>query len=61
MLPSFGESVDAQVAKYIEMVTDVVVGTIQWSLECGRYGHFGITGTVNAPNSGDVVFDVDYF
>ncbi|KAG6894759.1 hypothetical protein C0992_004808 [Termitomyces sp. T32_za158] len=60
-LPSFGESEDARVTKYIEMVTDVVIGTIQWSLECGRYGHFGMFGTVKAPNWGDVVFDIDSF
>ncbi|KAG6899046.1 hypothetical protein C0993_001398 [Termitomyces sp. T159_Od127] len=60
-LPSFGENEDIQVAKYIKMVSDVVVGTIQWSLECGRYGHFGIAGNVDAPNWGDVVFDIDSF
>ncbi|KAG6882014.1 hypothetical protein C0993_012207, partial [Termitomyces sp. T159_Od127] len=58
-LPSFGKSEDVQVARYIEMVTDVVVGTIQWSLECGRYGHLDVAGTTKAPNWGDVMFNMD--
>ncbi|KAG6883044.1 hypothetical protein C0992_009879, partial [Termitomyces sp. T32_za158] len=58
-LPSFGESEDAQVVKYIEMVTGVVVGTIQWSLECRRYGHSEAAETAEAPNWGEVIFELD--
>ncbi|KAG6860516.1 hypothetical protein C0995_010296 [Termitomyces sp. Mi166 len=58
-LPSFGESEDAKVAMYVNLMMDVVVGTIQWSLECGRYGHIGVAGTEKVQSWGDVVFEMD--
>lgn len=57
-LPSFGESENMKAAMYIEVMMDIVVGTIQWSLECERYGHFQVVGTTEAPNW-DVIFDMD--
>ncbi|KAG6881342.1 hypothetical protein C0993_001876 [Termitomyces sp. T159_Od127] len=61
VLPLYGESEDVQVAKYIEMVMDVVVGTIQWSLKCERYGHLDVAGAAKAPNWGEVTFNMDPF
>ncbi|KAG6886685.1 hypothetical protein C0992_002828, partial [Termitomyces sp. T32_za158] len=58
-LPKFGESEDVKVALYVDMMMDVVVGNIQWSLVVQRYGHLKSSGTAEVPNGGDVVFDMD--
>lgn len=58
-LPTFGESEDAKISMYVDMMMDVVAGNIQWSLTTARYGHFEIAGTAEAPIWGDVVFDMD--
>ncbi|KAG6833851.1 hypothetical protein H0H87_011785 [Tephrocybe sp. NHM501043] len=58
-LPSFGESVDGKVAQYVGVMMDLVVGNIQWSLACRRYGHFNPAGVPQALPWGDVVFEMD--
>ncbi|KAG6860514.1 hypothetical protein C0995_010294 [Termitomyces sp. Mi166 len=57
-LPSFGESEDSKVAMYVDLMMDVVVANIQWSLACKRYD-LRIAGTAEAPKWGDVAFDMD--
>ncbi|KAG6886950.1 hypothetical protein C0992_001482 [Termitomyces sp. T32_za158] len=58
-LPKFGESEDVKVALYVDMMLDVVVGNVQWSLAAPRYGHFKLSGTAEVPDWGDVIFDMD--
>ncbi|KAG6843569.1 hypothetical protein H0H93_000617, partial [Arthromyces matolae] len=58
-LPSFGNGEDGKIALYVGVMLDLVVGNIQWSLVCARYRHFEKAGTAEAPNWGDVVFDMD--
>ncbi|KAG2046914.1 terpenoid synthase [Suillus hirtellus] len=36
-LPSWGEEVDKDVAKYVEGLQNWITGTLQWSFECARY------------------------
>ncbi|KAG5733850.1 hypothetical protein E4T56_gene4911 [Termitomyces sp. T112] len=55
VLPRFGKSEEAKVDKYFWLMMNVVIGTIQWSLECERYGHFV---DADGPNQGDVVFNL---
>ncbi|KAG6867870.1 hypothetical protein C0993_009944 [Termitomyces sp. T159_Od127] len=59
VLPRFGESEDTKIALYIDMMMDVVVANIQWSLATLRYGHFEIYDAAEAPVWGDVVFELD--
>ncbi|KAH0581064.1 hypothetical protein J132_02944 [Termitomyces sp. J132] len=58
-LSSFGENEDAKVAKYVAVLMDIIIGNIQWSILCGRYGHTGNSKTIEAQNWGvEVVFDL---
>lgn len=41
-VPKFGETVDSQVAKYIDGLASWVWANARWSFECGRY--FGDEG-----------------
>ncbi|KAG6919284.1 hypothetical protein DXG01_007416 [Tephrocybe rancida] len=59
VLPSFGEGIDAKVTQYVDVMMELVVGNIQWSLACRRYGHCDAAGTAEAPTWGDVVFKMD--
>ncbi|KAF8076058.1 isoprenoid synthase domain-containing protein [Lyophyllum atratum] len=58
-LPSFGENVDKMIGRYISVMMDLVVGNIQWSLACRRYGHFDTSKEVNEATWGEVTFDMD--
>ncbi|KAJ7587098.1 isoprenoid synthase domain-containing protein [Mycena floridula] len=51
-LPSFGIQSDRKLAEYITRMMDAVVGNIQWSLTCKRYGH-------SPSPEGEVVFEMD--
>ncbi|KAF5387996.1 hypothetical protein D9615_000097 [Tricholomella constricta] len=53
-LPSFGADADKKIAQYVSVMMDLVVGNIQWSLACRRYGHSDASGVW-----GDVVFEMD--
>jgi len=58
-LPSFGEDNDKMVGQYVSTMMDLVVGNIQWSLACRRYGHSDPSAEVNEATWGEVVFDMD--
>ncbi|KAG6831873.1 hypothetical protein H0H92_006990 [Tricholoma furcatifolium] len=58
-LSSFGEDVDGKVTEYIGVMLDLIVGNIQWSLACRRYGHSDVKMKESATVWGDVVFEMD--
>lgn len=58
-LPSFGEDIDTMIKRYIFVMMDLVVGNIQWSLACRRYGHSDPSAGVGEATWGEVVFEMD--
>jgi hypothetical protein len=57
-LPSFDETTDKLLRQYLVVMTDLIVGNLQWSLACKRYGHSEVSAAAGR-EWGDVIFDME--